>query len=157
ATDHSLEFADRVFMLLPGVIEAESQQIIAGNPAVFEAVPDASPPAFWLTPAFRPGTPLQFTDTVFAFLPGVTELQSQQIVAANPTLFIPVPNAPPVPNTTTPSLQLSAAFGPDTAINIPDGISLSSADANAAMVKYSTDAADAGTFLLNYHAIKVIP
>jgi hypothetical protein len=151
AADHSLEFADRVFMLLPGVTEAESQQMITGNPALFAAIPDANPPAFRLTPAFRPGTALQFTDTVFAFLPGVTDLQSQQIVAANPALFAPVPN------TTPPALQLSAGFGPDTVITIPDGISLLPADANAALVKYSNDALLAGAFVLTYHPANVIP
>jgi hypothetical protein len=151
AADRSLEFADRVFMLLPGVTEAESQQMIAGNPALFAAIPDADPVAFRLTPAFRPGTALQFTDTVFAFLPGVSDLQSQQIVAANPALFAPVPN------TTPPSLQLSAGFGTDTAITIPDGISLLPADANAALVKYSSDALLAGAFVLTYHPANVIP
>ena len=38
ASAHSLEFADRVFMSIPGVTEAESQEMVAGNTALFEAV-----------------------------------------------------------------------------------------------------------------------
>jgi hypothetical protein len=97
AAAHALEFADHVFMTLPGLTEAESQQMIVGNPAFFELVPGAAPTAYRLTPAYLPGTAVQFTDTVFGFLPGISATQSQQIVAANPTLF-----------TAGPALQLSA-------------------------------------------------
>jgi hypothetical protein len=151
ATDHALEFADRVFMLLLGVTEAESQQMIAGNPALFEAVPGATTPRFRLTSALRPGAALQFADTVFAFLPGVTGAQSQQIVAANPALFVSVPSATP------PALQLSAVFGPNTAVAIPGGISLDPLAANAALVGYSSGAGGAGAAVLTYHPINIIP
>jgi Tc toxin complex TcA C-terminal TcB-binding domain/Neuraminidase-like domain len=151
ATDHSLEFSDRVFMLLLGVTEAESQQMIAGNSSLFQTVPGAIVPTFTLTPALRPGTALQFSDTVFAFLPGVTEAQSQQIVAANPTLFVSSPNVTP------PALQLSAVFGPETTITIPDGISLDAEDTRAALLRYSDGAGGAGAVVLNYHPVNIIP
>ncbi len=148
ANDHSLEFADRVFMSLLGVTEAESQQMIAGNPGLFEPVPGSATGQFRLTSALRPGTALQFADTVFAFLPGITEAQSQQIVAANPTLFT---------TATAPALQLTAVFSPGSAIVIPDGISLAPADANAALVRYSGGAGGAASAVLNYHPMNIIP
>jgi hypothetical protein len=151
AADRSLEFSDKVFTSLLGVTDAESQQMIAGNSTLFQAVPDAATPTFRLTSALRPGTALQFSDTVFAFLPGVTEQKSQQIVAANPTVFTSVANATPR------TLQLSATFGPETAITIPNGISLSSADAKAALVRYSAGLGGAASALLRYHPIEVIP
>jgi hypothetical protein len=151
ATDRSLTFADKVFTTLLGVTDAESQQMIAGNPALFSAVAGAATPTYCLTPALRPGTALQFSDTVLAFLPGITDQQSQQIVAANSTLFTAVSNATP------PVLQLSAAFGPGTTITIPAGISLSSQDANAALIRYSAGPGGASSALLSYHPIEVIP
>jgi hypothetical protein len=154
ATDHLLEFADKVFVSLLGVTEAESQQMIAGNPALFAAVPGAATPTFQLTPQLGPGTALQFADTVLAFQPGVSEQQSQQIVAANPALFRPVANATPA------AWQLSTTFGPGTTTTIPDGIPVSPADANAALVRYSGGAGGAaavGSGLLNYHPSMVIP
>jgi hypothetical protein len=151
ATDHSLEFADKVFMSLLGVTQAESQQMIAGNPTLFAPASGPATPTFQLTPAFRTGTALQFSDTVFAFLPGVTPEQSQQIVAANPTLFTSVAGASP------PALLLSPAFGPNTAITIPSGISLAPADANAVLVRYSCGAGSAGAALMSYHPVQVIP
>ena len=58
---------------------------------------------------------LQFADTVFAFLPGVTETQSRAIVAANPAIF--------KPSFDKTALRLAAAFDPAAAIVIPPGIS----------------------------------
>ncbi len=151
ASEHSLEFADKVFVSLLGVTEAESQQMIAGNPTLFAAVPGAATPTYCLTPAFRPGTALQFADTVFGFLPGVTAQQSQQIVAANPTVFTAVAGSTP------PALQLSATFGPNTTITIPAGTSLAPTDAYAALVRYSAGTGGAANTLLPYHPSAVIP
>ena len=151
ASAHSLEFADRVFMSIPGVTEAESQEMVAGNPALFEAVVGAPTPTYRLTSTFSPETTLAFADTVFSFLPGITSDQSQQIVAANPTLFTAAANSGPQ------ALTLSASFSPTTAIAIPDGIVLDPSDAVAALAKYSSDATAASALAMTYHPANVIP
>src|ERR1039458_9716958 len=125
--------------------------MIAGNPTLFEVIPGVKTPAFRLGSALRPESTLQFADTVFAFLPGITEVQSQQIVAANPTLFVSAPKA------TLPALQLSADFGPHTAITIPEGISLHPSDAHAALARYSSGPRGACSLMLNYHPASIIP
>src|SRR5262249_42132682 len=75
---------------------------------------------------------LEFADTVFAFLAGVTEQQSQQILALNPTLFEAVPNS------TTVALRLPAAFHPGITMTMPTGVALAPADAVSALLKYHT-------------------
>jgi Tc toxin complex TcA C-terminal TcB-binding domain/Neuraminidase-like domain len=149
AADHALEFADRVFMSITGITEVESQQMISENPALFEPAPGAATPAFRLTAAFRPGTALQFANTVFAFQPGISGDQSAQIVAANPALFVSAPDGA--------SLQLSASFNQNTEIAIPAGIPLNPIQANTAALQYSGGATGAGTILLNYHPVNILP
>jgi hypothetical protein len=150
-TTHALEFADRVLVSLLGVTEAESQQMIADNGALFELVPNSPTGAFRLTPALMPGTALQFDDTVLAFLPGISEAQSQQVIAANPTLF------QSVGGTGTPMLELTASFGPQSTLTIPAGIDLDPALANQALSRYSGGAGGAAAALLIYHPLKVVP
>jgi len=148
---HSLEFADRVFMSIPGITEAESQQMVAANPSLFQAVIGAPTPTYRLAPTFSQATTLAFADTVFSFLPGITGDQSQQIVAANPGLFTSTAQSG------AQALSLSASFGPTTAIVIPDGIALDPAAANAALAKYAADAVPAAALAMNYHPVNVIP
>lgn len=77
----------------------------------------------------------QFADTVFAFLPGVTEEQSRQIIAANAAAFQAV-----LPDNS--AFRLSDTFNPATPLTIPAGVSV--AEPVARVV------------LLNHHASKVL-
>jgi hypothetical protein len=151
ASTHSLEFADRVFMSIRGVTEAESQEMVAGNPTLFKEVVGAPTPTYQLTATFSPETTLAFADTVFSFLPGITSDQSQQIVAANPTLFTAAENSG------AQALSLNASFSPTTVVVIPNEIVLDPLDANAALAKYSSDASMASAWAMTYHPVSIIP
>jgi hypothetical protein len=151
ASTHSLEFADRVFMSIRGVTEAESQEMVAGNPTLFKEVVGAPTPTYQLTATFSPKTTLAFADTVFSFLPGITSDQSQQIVAANPTLFSAAVNSG------AQALTLSASFSPTTVVAIPNEITLDPLEANAALAKYSSDASTASAWAMTYHPVSIIP
>ncbi|WP_438033698.1 neuraminidase-like domain-containing protein [Sorangium sp. So ce204] len=67
----------------------------------------------------------QFADTVFAFLPSVTEDQSRAIVAANAAAFTLVPE--------TGLLRLSDDFSSHGPLTIPPGIGLTAAAARSAL------------------------
>lgn len=71
---------------------------------------------------------LQFADTVFAFLPGVTEDQSRQIVAANAVVIEPTPDGS--------ALRLRNTFDPAAPLVIPPGIALAEPAARAALLKH---------------------
>lgn len=72
---------------------------------------------------------LVFAETVFAFLPGVTEDQSRAVIAANQ----PAIEAAPAGT----GFRLSANFDFNVALNIPAGVVLADADAKAILRDYS--------------------
>src|SRR5262249_21735709 len=96
-----------------------------GNPSRY---PDKNAAAANLVSGVAKDHALEFADTVFAFSPGITEAQSQQIIKANPSLFEAVPNS------STGALRLTTAFKLGVSITIPAGIALASADAGKALL-----------------------
>ena len=73
----------------------------------------------------------QFADTVFAFLPGVTEEQSRQIIAANAATFEPF-----LPDNS--AFWLSDKFNPTTPLTIPEGISVVELKARDVVLNHHT-------------------
>lgn len=91
--------------------------------------PDAATVAAALEAALRGQRVMEFADTVFSQIPGITEAQSRQIVAANVAAFEAVPNAP--------TFRLKSSFDPDTsALSVPLGISLDLQMAHALLNKF---------------------
>ncbi len=104
---------------------------ITGGPVQRPAAyPDKTVTATNLVAAIARDHALEFANTVFAFLPGVSETQSKSILDANPTLFELVPNSP------TSALRLTTAFHPGVMLNIPSGVAVTPADAENALLKY---------------------
>lgn len=79
---------------------------------------------------------LEFADTVFAFVPGVTEAQSKAIIAANPAVWEAVPGG-------TGALRLVAGFDPDTPLAVPADVTVAEPDIRM--------------FLLRHHASQLLP
>ena len=71
---------------------------------------------------------LQFADTVFAFVPGVTEGQSRQLVAANLAAIEPTMDGS--------AYRLRGSFNPQAPLTIPPGITVTEADARAALLQH---------------------
>jgi hypothetical protein len=94
---------------------------------------------------------LEFADRVFMSIPGVTEAESQAIIARYPTLFKELVGAP------TPTYQLTASFSPETTLSIPNEISLDPLEANAASPKYLSDESTASAVAMTYHPASIIP
>lgn len=96
------------------------------KPATF---PDPAAVAAALVSSLRDDRVLEFADTVFSQVPGITEAQSRQIIAANQTAFEGVPN--------TPALRLKNSFDPDTGVlTVPAGIALELQKARALLDKF---------------------
>jgi hypothetical protein len=77
------------------------------------AYPDAAALAGTIVSRIAADKDLEFADTVFAFVPGVTEDQSRALVAANATRF---------ETTATGGLRLVAAFNPAAPLTVPAGV-----------------------------------
>ena len=86
---------------------------------------------------------LGFADTVFAFLPGVTEQYSREIIAAN--------NAAIVVSADGTSCRLDDTFDPDAALTVP------APAAGSAPGSPTVDSAVLRAVLLRYHASEVVP
>jgi hypothetical protein len=78
---------------------------------------------------------LEFADTVFAFLPGVTESQSRAVIAANAGLFEATPAGD--------ALRLVDGYDPAVALTVPTGVTAAEATLRGA--------------LLDHHASRVLP
>lgn len=92
--------------------------------------PYYTPPVDPQVPRGRPSIPV-FDDTLFAKLPGVSEVQSRAIIAANSDLIVRVP----VPDV----YWLAEGFDPedsDIGIRIPEGVPVSQKDARDLLARY---------------------
>ncbi|MGE5829419.1 MAG: neuraminidase-like domain-containing protein, partial [Micromonosporaceae bacterium] len=78
---------------------------------------------------------LEFADTVFAFVPGVTEEQSRALIAANASVLERLPDGR--------TMRLTPGFDPTAALTVPAGITTAELDLRAA--------------LLAHHASTVLP
>lgn len=95
------------------------------NPASF---PDPTQLSEQLLTRVEAENALVFADTIFAFLEGVTEEQSREIIEANETAIVRTPD-----NT---AYWLSDTFNPTTSLTIPSGIMVAEPDARALLLKH---------------------
>jgi len=95
-----------------------------------EGYPDKAELASQLVAEIGSDKSLEFADTVFAFLPGVTEEQSRAILEANPALLEPTPSGT--------ALRLTTAFDPAAPLVIPLGVSVAEPDAREVLLKHHT-------------------
>lgn len=98
-----------------------------GSPLQIAKYPVASQVAGSVIDQIASEGALLFADTVFAFVPGVTEDDSKQIVAANAALFEAQPQN---------MLRLMATTSLAPAIAIPAGMTVALADLQAALARY---------------------
>jgi hypothetical protein len=109
---------------------------ITGGPVqVPEQYPDAAAVAAQIVTDLTADRSLHFADTAFAFLEGVTEDQSRQIVAANEAAFEPTPDGI--------ALRLRNTFDPSAPLTIPAGLAVPEADVRATLLKH--------------HAVSLVP
>ena len=153
-TESALTFTDTVFAFLEGVTEEQSRAIVFTNAAGIEATPDGI--TYWLSENFdSTASALTFTDTLFAFLEGVSDDQSRAIIAANAAAITPDGTA----------YTLSNTFAPDAPLIIPPDIPATEADAKSLegdaksllLAYFAVAKADIRSVLLPYHATEVIP
>ncbi|HEU5320258.1 MAG TPA: hypothetical protein VFX28_05620, partial [Methylomirabilota bacterium] len=100
-----------------------------------EAYPDTAAAAGAIVEAVRTQKDLVFADTVFAFMPGVTEEQSRALLAANAGRVEPTPDGA--------ALRLHDTFDPAVPLAVPVGLPVAEPAARAV--------------LLAYHASRVVP
>ncbi|MCK5228900.1 MAG: hypothetical protein KAR13_01460, partial [Desulfobulbaceae bacterium] len=103
--------------------------ITGGQVKKSEAYPDASGISRRLIQNIKVEQALTFSDTVFAFLEGVTEEQSQKVIAQNLGAFVETPGA---------GYRVSTSFGPNTPINIPRNISAKEKQIRHLLIPYHT-------------------
>lgn len=102
--------------------------VTGGTPADQTPYPKGSAVAEAIIVEVKTDKLMQFADTVFAFQPGVTEDQSRAIIAANPTVFIAVPDST--------YFRLADTFDPfetNSVLIIPAQIHLTPEDAKKAL------------------------
>ncbi|MES2936900.1 MAG: neuraminidase-like domain-containing protein [Pseudomonadota bacterium] len=99
----------------------------AGQPLAPEKYPAAADIAAAVVDQIAAESALQFADTVFAFVPGVSEDDSRKIVAANAALFDVEPQN---------LLRLKAATGLAPAIAVPGGVTAAVADLRAVLARH---------------------
>ncbi len=150
--DRALVFADTVFAFVEGVTETQSRTIMATNAAGLEPVTPGGT-AYWLSEGFDPNAEkLTFRATLFAFLEGVTNEQSQEIIKANQNVIEQTPDS---------AYQLSDSFRPNEPLILPTldpPIPATEADVQSLLIPYFlVKEADIKNLLLPYHATQIIP
>jgi hypothetical protein len=105
--------------------------ITHGTVARPAAYPDAAELAATIVDRIAADKDLEFADTVFAFVPGVTEDQSRALVAANAARF---------ETTAAGGLRLVATFNPGTPLTVPPGVSVAEPDLRAALLTHHAGA-----------------
>lgn len=93
-----------------------------------ETYPDKQAVATQIVADLQADKALQFADTVFAFLPEVTEDQSRRIIAANAAIVEPTPDGT--------GLRLRPTFNPTKPLAIPAGVAVEEPAARTAILKY---------------------
>ncbi len=102
--------------------------IVHGPVQVPSSYPEPTQLAAEIIAAVAADRALEFADTVFAFLPGVTEEQSRAIIDANAATFEPA--------AATGALRLRASFDPTAALTIPAGVGATDGELKALLLKY---------------------
>jgi hypothetical protein len=90
--------------------------------------PDKDAIAARIVADVRTAKALQFADTVFAFLAGVTEEQSRAIITANAAYVQPTADGS--------ALMLTGAFTPATGLTVPAGVTVAEPAARALLLQY---------------------